>query len=90
MGRDPESRRSQAGPTRAAHAGPVPYRANELFAYLGSQVVLDGGPAPELEAYYARYFTDGDALVDGILAFESTLDGSGVELENGWADTGRS
>jgi hypothetical protein len=65
-------------------------RANELFAYLGSQVVLDGGFAPELEAYYARYFTDRDALVDVFLAFESTLDGSGVELDTSWADTGRS
>ncbi|MGW4930445.1 hypothetical protein ACWEOH_14955 [Agromyces sp. NPDC004153] len=64
-------------------------RASELFAYLGSQVALDGGFDPELEAYYARYFTDRDALVDVFLAFESTLDGSGVELENDWADTGR-
>lgn len=75
----------------AASVGDRPEnRANELFAYLGSQVVLDGGFAPELETYYARYFTDRDALVDVFLAFESTLDGSGVELENGWADTGRS
>jgi hypothetical protein len=65
-------------------------RANELFAYLGSQVVLDSGFAPELEAYYARYFTDRDALVDVYLTLESSLDGSGVELENGWADTGGS
>lgn len=75
----------------AASVGDRPEnRANELFAYLGSQVVLDGGFAPELETYYARYFTDRDALVDVFLAFESTLDGSGVELENGWADTGGS
>ncbi|MFE6255335.1 hypothetical protein [Agromyces sp. NPDC057865] len=65
-------------------------RANELFAYLGSQVELDGGFAPELEAYYARYFTDRDALVDVFITFESALDGNGVELENDWADTGRS
>ncbi|HEX6365157.1 MAG TPA: hypothetical protein VF000_03350 [Agromyces sp.] len=64
--------------------------ANELFAYLGSQVVLDGGFAPELEAYYARYFTDRYALVDVFLAFESTLGGDVVELEDGWADPGRS
>ena len=65
-------------------------RANELFAYLGSQVELDGGFAPELEAYYARYFTDRDALVDVFITFESALDGSGIELENDWVDTGRS
>lgn len=34
----------------------------ELFAYLGSQVNLDGGFAPELEAVYAQYFTDRFAL----------------------------
>jgi len=65
-------------------------RANELFAYLGSQVELDGGFAPELEAYYARYFSDRDALVDVFITFESALNGSGVELGNDWADTGRS
>ena len=65
-------------------------RGNELFAYLGSQVELDGGFAPELEAYYARYFTDRDALVDVFITFESALDTNGVELENDWADAGRS
>lgn len=65
-------------------------RANELFAYLGSQVVLDGGFAAELETYYARYFTDRNALVDVFLAFEATLERNGIELESGWADTGRS
>ncbi|WP_164861893.1 hypothetical protein, partial [Microbacterium sp. CPCC 204701] len=38
-------------------------RETELFAYLGSQVMPDGGFAPELEAVYARYFTDRSALV---------------------------
>jgi hypothetical protein len=55
-------------------------RANELFAYLGSQVVLDGGFDPKLETYYARYFTDREALVDVFIAFESTLDGSGLSV----------
>ena len=36
----------------------------EQFAYLGSQVMPDGGFAPELEAIYARTFTDRAALVD--------------------------
>ncbi|BDV31991.1 hypothetical protein [Microbacterium terricola] len=35
----------------------------ELFAYLGSQVMPSSGLAPELEAVYARYFTDRAALV---------------------------
>lgn len=38
-------------------------RGTEQFAYLGSQVVLDGGFAPELEEIYARWFTDRVALV---------------------------
>lgn len=33
-------------------------RPDEKFAYLGSQVLLPGGFAPELDAVYARYFTD--------------------------------
>ncbi len=37
-------------------------RTNEQFAYLGSQVVLSGGFSPELEALYARWFADRDAL----------------------------
>ena len=39
-------------------------RSTEQFAYLGSQVMPDGGFAPELEAIYARTFTDRPALVD--------------------------
>ena len=39
-------------------------RSTEQFAYLGSQVMPDGGFAPELEAIYARTFTDRAALVD--------------------------
>ena len=39
-------------------------RDTELFAYLGSQVWPDGGFDPELEAVYARYFTDRHALVE--------------------------
>ncbi len=38
-------------------------RDTEIFAYLGSQVWPDGGFSPELEAVYARYFTDRAALV---------------------------
>lgn len=39
-----------------------PNRTNEQFAYLGSQVVLPGGFSPELEAVYARWFADREAL----------------------------
>lgn len=35
----------------------------ELFAYLGTQVMPADGLAPELEAVYARYFTDRAGLV---------------------------
>jgi len=38
--------------------------STEQFAYLGSQFMPDGGFAPELEAIYARTFTDRAALVD--------------------------
>jgi hypothetical protein len=37
-------------------------RANEQFAYLGSQVVLPGGFDPALEDIYARWFVDREAL----------------------------
>lgn len=37
-------------------------RVNEQFAYLGSQVVLPGGFSEELEAFYARWMSDRDAL----------------------------
>lgn len=37
-------------------------RPDERFAYLGSQVVLDGGFAADLEAIYARWFEDRESL----------------------------
>ncbi|GAA3896807.1 hypothetical protein [Microbacterium invictum] len=37
-------------------------RPDERFAYLGSQIVLDGGFASELETLYARYFEDRTSL----------------------------
>ncbi len=58
-------------------------RGTELFAYLGSQITLDGGFAPELEAYYARYFSDRGALVGVFLSVEATFDGIIAELEQG-------
>lgn len=55
-------------------------RETELFAYLGSQITLEGGFAPELEAVYARYFTDRAALasIDG--AVRGTVDALTSEL----------
>lgn len=44
-------------------AGHEASRETELFAYLGSQVMPEGGFAPALEEVYARYFTDRAALV---------------------------
>lgn len=39
-------------------------RANEQFAYLGSQIALEAGFPAGLDDVYARYFTDRAALVD--------------------------
>lgn len=38
-------------------------RPDERFAYLGSQVALEGGFSAELEAIYGRWFADRPALV---------------------------
>ncbi|GAA5038629.1 hypothetical protein ACFQRL_01795 [Microbacterium fluvii] len=46
----------------ASAGGDEAAEANEAFAYLGSQVVLDGGFAPQLEEVYARWFTDRAAV----------------------------
>ncbi|SFS07831.1 hypothetical protein SAMN04487783_1014 [Agrococcus baldri] len=44
--------------------GDASTRANEQFAYLGSQVALESGFPAQLEGVYARLFTDRAALVD--------------------------
>lgn len=55
-------------PTRAqidwSVGGAESNRGTEQFAYLGSQVLLDGGFAPDLESIYAQWFTDRVALVE--------------------------
>ncbi|MGD8194201.1 hypothetical protein ACEXQB_006855 [Herbiconiux sp. P18] len=53
-------------------------RATELFAYLGSQNTGAGPLDPELEAFYARYFTARQTVAD----LDSTLQST---LTNGWA-----
>ncbi|WP_206447526.1 hypothetical protein [Agrococcus sp. KRD186] len=44
--------------------GDASTRANEQFAYLGSQITLQSGFPAQLEDVYARLFTDRSALVD--------------------------
>ncbi|MEN2738309.1 hypothetical protein ABCS02_11005 [Microbacterium sp. X-17] len=53
----------------------------EEFAYLGSQIELDGGFAPELEAVYARYFTDRAALVGAYTQSNAVLQGVADQLQ---------
>lgn len=56
-------------------------RDTELFAYLGSQVRPEGGFDPELEAVYARYFTDRAALVEVDHRVTAEVDGLISEYE---------
>lgn len=44
--------------------GDASARANEQFAYLGSQIALEGGFPSQLEDVYAQFFTDRSALVE--------------------------
>lgn len=46
----------------ASVGGDESLRSTEQFAYLGSQVVLPGGFAAELEQFYARWFIDRETL----------------------------
>lgn len=56
-------------------------RVTEQFAFLGSQLVLDGGFSPELEAVYARYFTDRAALAAVDRRVAETIDGVYAEAQ---------
>lgn len=49
-------------------------RETELFAFLGSEVFPEGGFAPELEAVYARFFSDRAALVAVSRQVEAAID----------------
>jgi hypothetical protein len=66
--------------------GYEPNRATEQFAYLGSQVALDGGFAPELEQIYARYFTDRMALVEIHHQSIAVVDDLAGQLQSAWDD----
>lgn len=60
-------------------------RGNEQFAYLGSQVQLDGGFSPELEALYAETFADRPALVGVHSASIALLDGVRTDVDQAWS-----
>lgn len=49
-------------------------RPTELFAYVGTQVWQPGGLDPALEALYARYVADREALVAVHTAFQTQID----------------
>ncbi len=57
-------------------------RDTELFAYLGSQVWLEGGFDPVLEAVYARFFTDRAALVAVGHRVTAAVDGLIADYDN--------
>jgi hypothetical protein len=63
-------------------------RETELFAYLGSQVRLEGGFAPELEATYARWIADRSALVDVYERVESVIEGVFADADAAYAQLG--
>ena len=64
-------------------------RDTELFAYLGSQEWPDGGFDPDLEAVYARYFTDRAALVEVDHRVTATVNGLIADYEKAVADLER-
>jgi len=57
-------------------------RETEMFAYLGSQVYLEGGFALELEAVYARFITDRAALVSVYRNAEAVVRGVVTESQS--------
>lgn len=69
----------------ASVGGDESRRANEQFAYLGSQVQLEGGFSPALEALYAETFADRAALVAVHRASIAVLDGVQAEVDAAWA-----
>lgn len=59
-------------------------RGTEQFAYLGSQVLLDGGFAAELESIYAQWFTDRAALVEVYRVSLAQLEDLTDQLSGAW------
>ncbi|GAA3932601.1 hypothetical protein [Microbacterium soli] len=60
-------------------------RATEQFAYLGSQVALDGGFDPALEEIYAGVFTDRMALVEAHRRSLDAVDDVLAAVKSAWA-----
>lgn len=69
----------------ASVGGDESRRGNEQFAYLGSQVQLDGGFSPELESLYAETFADRAALVGVHSASIALLEGVRADVDAAWA-----
>lgn len=61
-------------------AGQAANRPTELFAYIGTQVWREGGLDDDLEALYARFIADREALVGVHTAFEAQLDQMTTDL----------
>lgn len=61
-------------------------RANEQFAYLGSQIALDAGFPAALEEVYGRYFSDRLALVDTHRRALAVIDDTLAAVDVAWAD----
>lgn len=61
-------------------------RSTELFAFLGTQIMPEGGLPPDLEAVYARTFTDRAALVDTFRRHEAMLIDATAAVDAGWAE----
>lgn len=69
----------------ASVGGDESRRGNEQFAYLGSQVELDGGFSPELEALYAETFADRTALVAVHSGSIAVLDSVRADVDAAWS-----
>ncbi|WP_157674202.1 hypothetical protein [Agrococcus carbonis] len=66
-------------------AGDEANRANEQFAYLGSQVAVAGGFPAQLEERYARIFTDRLALVDAHRRADAVVDDAVAAADAAWS-----
>ncbi|WP_306233096.1 hypothetical protein [Agrococcus beijingensis] len=65
-----------------------PNRANEQFAYLGSQIAIEGGFPELLEDVYALFFTDRAALVEAHRRAGAVIDDARAAAEAAWAEVG--
>ncbi|MCR8670507.1 hypothetical protein [Agrococcus sp. HG114] len=67
-------------------AGDEENRANEQFAYLGSQVMPSGGFSATLEAVYGLYFTDRGALVETHRRARAVIPQATAAVDAAWAE----